>query len=217
MRRLRRLGLWAAHHPTFDCILFDFYGGVSSGRQVSYVSEVFGDPSGLPVPVAGRAVLQVRFAEARGRANNGTVTAPDRSVFPLPNVLTAVKSGDHEGVLSYGIGLARRESVRVSTATNPPRIVIDSDTHADFPTVEPFFVPVMRPVMTSSPAHGLMDRLFAGPTANERANGLRFLASQATGCTGLSISTGAVTRVQMLGGCSSGGATVSPPARSCRR
>jgi hypothetical protein len=216
-------GIRAAHHATFDRIVFDFYGGVPSSPQVTYVPELIGDGSGLPVPIAGRAILQVTFQGARGHKFDGTVTAPSRSVFPLPNVLTTVQSGDFEAVLSYGIGLAKRESYRVRTLSNPPRVVVDID--ADFPTVqrpvwffdqaaflandEPFFRPVSRPVMAGSPAHGLMDRLFAGPTAHERAGGLRFLDSRATGYTGLSISSGAVARVRLVGGCSSGGATVS--------
>jgi hypothetical protein len=53
-----------------------------------------------------------------------------------------------------------------------------------------------------------MDRLFAGPTANEHASGLRLLQSKATGFAGPSIAAG-VARVRLTGGCSSGGSTVS--------
>jgi hypothetical protein len=216
-------GIRAAHHGTFDRIVFDFYGGVPSSRQVSYVRTLVGDGSGLPVPIAGRAILQVRFEPARAHKNDATVTAPGRSAFPLPNVLTTVRSGDFEAVLTYGIGLAKRESYRIYTLSDPPRVVLD--IAADFPTVqrpvwffdqaafvandEPFFRSVRRPVVAGAPAHGLMDRLFAGPTAHERAAGLRLLASGASGYTGLSVSSGEVARLRLLGGCSSGGATVS--------
>jgi hypothetical protein len=217
-------GVRASHHPGFDRVVFDFYGGVPSSRQLAYVSRLIADPRGTEIPVAGRTILQVRFEAARGhKDSNGADTSPNRVVFPLPNVLTVVQSGDFEGVVTYGIGLAKRQSYRVSTLSNPPRVVVDIDTDfswtnrrvwlfdqaAFVANDEPFFRPVMRPVTTSSPAHGLLDRLFAGPTANERANGLRFLASGATDYTGLSISSGAVARVRLLGGCSSGGSTVS--------
>jgi hypothetical protein len=71
---------------------------------------------------------------------------------------------------------------------------------------EPFDVPVARPVLPLTPATGVMDRVFAGPTSAERARGLQFLASGATGYSHLSIS-GGIARVRLTGGCASGGST----------
>jgi hypothetical protein len=51
------VGIRAAHHPTFDRIVFDFSGGLPATREAAYVPELIGDGSGLPVPVAGRAIL----------------------------------------------------------------------------------------------------------------------------------------------------------------
>jgi hypothetical protein len=216
------VGIRAAHHPTFDRIVFDFDGGLPATREAAYVPELIGDPSGLPVPVAGRAILQVRFAQADSHDAGGNATAPDRIAFALPNVVTAVRSGDFEAVVTYGIGLASRQPFRLSTLTNPDRIVIDVD--AAFATVqrqvyfldadrfasgqEPFFVPVQRPVLSRTPATGVMDRLFAGPTPAEAARGLQFLASEATGFTNLGIDQ-RIARVQLTGGCSSGGSTAT--------
>jgi hypothetical protein len=73
---------------------------------------------------------------------------------------------------------------------------------------EPYFVPVSRPVLPLTPATGVMDRLFAGPLPSEEARGLRLLSSEATGFTALSIGN-RVARVQLTGGCSSQGSTVS--------
>ena len=216
------VGIRAAHHLTFDRIVFDFRGGLPAGRQVGYVPELIADGSGLPVPIAGRAILQVRFEQADAHDQNGAETAPGRVAFALPNVMTAVRSGDFEAVTTYGIGLAQREPFTVSTLRNPDRVVID--VGAAFRTVprqvwffdedafvagqEPFFVPVSRPVLPLSPATGVLDRLFAGPLPSEEAQGLRLLSSEATGFTGLSIGN-RVARVQLTGGCSSGGSTVS--------
>ena len=216
------VGIRAAHHPTFDRIVFDFRGGLPSGREVGYVPELIGDASGLPVPIAGRAVLQVRFEPADAHDQTGTETAPGRLAFPLPNVMTAVRSGDLEAVTTYGIGLARRESVTVSTLTDPDRVVVD--VGAAFRTVprqvyfldedafeagrEPFFVPVTRPVLPLSPATGVLDRLFAGPVPSESATGLRLLRSEATDFADLSIG-GAIARVRLVGGCDSQGSTVT--------
>src|SRR6476620_11851161 len=62
------VGIRAAHHPTFDRVVFDFAGGLPASRQLTWVTQLVGDASGLPVPVAGRAVLRVRFAAASAPA-----------------------------------------------------------------------------------------------------------------------------------------------------
>jgi len=62
-------------------------------------------------------------------------------------------------------------------------------------------------VIPPSTAFGALQRLFAGPTQAERAQGLRFVSSKATGFTNLRINGAGVARVQLTGGCSSGGST----------
>lgn len=216
------VGIRAAHHPGFDRVVFDFTGGLPSTRSVRYVSQLIADPSGLPIPVAGRAILSVTMFPTNAHTSTGRVTAPAKVAFALPNVMTVVRSGDFEAVTSYGIGLAKKETFTVFTLRNPSRLVID--IRAAFPTVlkkvwffnqkrylantEPFFTPVLRPVRPFTPATGVMDRIFAGPLPNEYAAGLRALRSRATGFTNLRISSG-VARVQLTGGCSSGGSTVT--------
>jgi hypothetical protein len=216
------IGIRAAHHPTFDRIVFDFRGGLPASHTAGYVPQLIGDPSGLPVPIAGRAILEVRLEPANAHDDAGNVTAPGRIAFGLPNIVTAVRAGDFEAVTTYGIGLAKRQPFRLFTLSKPDRVVIDVD--AAFPTVQrrvyffdsrrfaanqqPFYVPVLRPVLPLTPATGVMDGLFAGPTPAERARGLQFLASGATGFSNLSISR-QIARVRLTGGCSSGGSTES--------
>ena len=216
------VGIRAAHHPGLDRVVFDFAGGLPASRQVTYVNQLIGDGSGLPVPIAGRAILQVRLNPANAHDESGHSTAPRSIAFPLPNVMTAVRSGDFEAVTTYGIGLAKKQPFRVFTLTGPPRLVIDVD--AAFPTVnqkvfffdqprfgtnrEPFFTPVLRLVLPGTPATGVMDRLFAGPLPSETSAGLRLLRSEATGFTGLRIAD-RVAKVQLVGGCNSGGSTVT--------
>jgi hypothetical protein len=53
-----------------------------------------------------------------------------------------------------------------------------------------------------------MDRLFAGPLPGERAHGLRLLLSGAKDFADLSIEDG-IARVRLVGGCRSGGSTVT--------
>ena len=215
------VGIRAAHHADFDRVVFQFKGGVPADVRVRYVDRLIGDASGLPVRIAGRAVLQVRFELAKAHNASGA-TAPARKAFALPNVMTTVRSGDFESVTTYGLGLAKRTSFETFTLRDPARVVVD--VRAAFPTVnrkvffldqerfvdnvEPFFVPRMRPVRTAAPAVGVMDRLFAGVLPREYANGLRLVRSQAKGFAGLSIDDG-IARVRLTGGCNSGGSTVT--------
>lgn len=215
------VGIRAAHHPGFDRVVFEFRGGLPSSRRVRYVDHLLADASGLPVRIAGRAVLRVRFEAARAH-DAGGATAPGRTAFALPDVMTTVRAGDFESVTTYGIGLAKRTHVHVFTLAHPSRVVVD--IRAAFPTVNrkvwfldrnrflankrPFFTPRPRPVRPSTPGTGLMDRLFAGPLRAEKAGGLRFLRSGARGFSHLSITDG-VARVRLTGGCTSHGSTVT--------
>ncbi|MEZ5178035.1 MAG: GerMN domain-containing protein [Acidimicrobiales bacterium] len=70
----------------------------------------------------------------------------------------------------------------------------------------PYVQPVERTVDATEPAQGALDELFAGPTADERAAGLRLVASGATGVSSVRIEDG-TAHVQLAGGCSSGGST----------
>jgi len=215
-------GIRAAHHPGYDRVVFDFTGGLPTIRSVGYVSQLIADPSGQHVQIAGRAILKVTLRGANAHNSAGQSTAPARVAFALPNVMNVVRSGDFEAVTSYGIGLARRETVKVFTLRNPSRVVID--IRAAFPTVmkkvwlfnqgrylantQPFYTPVWRPVQPITPATGVMDRIFAGPLPAEYAAGLRSLLSRATGFSNLTVS-GGTARVRLTGGCSAGGSTVS--------
>ena len=123
---------------------------------------------------------------------------------------------------TYGVGLAKKTAFQVSTLQNPSRVVID--IRAAFPTVQrkvfffnrdnfvnnvdPFFTARLRPVRPDSPAIGVMDRLFAGPLASEKADGLQLLRSHAKGFADLVIANG-VARVRLTGGCNSDGSTVT--------
>jgi hypothetical protein len=211
----------AAHHPGFDRVVFDFEGGLPTDIRVRYVDELVGEFSGEPVPVAGRAVMMVRFEPAQAHTDS-VATVPNRRAFALPNVMTVVRAGDFEATTRFGLGLAKRTPFKVFTLRNPDRVVID--IRAAFRTAdrkvwffrpdrfvaatEPYFVPRMRPVRARAQAVGVMDRLFAGPLPREKANGLRLLRSRATGFTRLRIAN-RIARVQLTGGCSSGGSTVT--------
>jgi peptidoglycan hydrolase-like protein with peptidoglycan-binding domain len=117
-------------HKTFDRVVFDFDGPLP-GHRVEFVDQVIQDGSGEPVPLRGRAFLQVVMTPAAAHDDDGAPTFPG----PLPSVanLAALRdladAGDFEAVLTWGIGVAARTGFRVLRLTNPTRIAVDV-THA---------------------------------------------------------------------------------------
>jgi hypothetical protein len=209
----------AVHRDGVDRVVFVFDDDIPADVDVRFVDRLRGDGSGLPIRVAGRAILQVGLHLTR---TDRASSAPARRAFATPNVMTVVRSGLFEGWTTYGIGLARRTAVDVVRQPARDRIVVT--VGAGFRTVarqvffldedrfvanqEPFFVPRTRAVPVGSPATGVMDRLFAGPLDRERARGLRLVRSRATGFADLAVA-GGIARVRLRGGCSSGGSTVT--------
>ena len=211
----------AAHHAGYDELVFQFRGGVPATYSARYVSQVTGDASGLPVNVAGSALLQVRFTPAAGHNQKGIVSyGAARRTYALPELIQVVNSGAFESVLGFGVGLAQKAPFHLYAQPRLGRVVLD--VKAPFRTVPvrdyflnshrfaagraPYTEVVYRPVIPPATAFGAMQRLFAGPTQGELARGLKFVTSGATGFKILSIRDG-VARVQLLGKVSSGGST----------
>ncbi len=205
----------AAHHPGFDRLVFQFSGGLPIKRTVHYVPKVIADASGKVVPVSGSARMRVVFSAASVGKNL------NQRSFALPGLLQVVQAGNFESVVSYGVGVAKKEPVHLFTLTNPARVVIDLPT--PYPTVsaQVFLADprgfanggkpveaVTRPVIAPALALGVMQRLFAGPTPAEAAIGLTFVSSEATGFKNLTISD-QVARIQLTGGCDSHGSTLT--------
>jgi hypothetical protein len=212
-------GIRAAHHPGYDRLVFQFRGPVPAHHGVRYVDRVVG-PSGKPVHVVGSATLRVRFTPAAGHDAGGRTYGPAARTYPLPGIIQVVTAEDFEGVLTFAVGVARKEPFHLFTLTGPSRVVIDLRTPFRTVAVKDYFLDlhrfqngkppytrrVERPVIPPTVGFGALQRLFAGPTQAERADGLRFVASKATGFKDLRISDG-VARVQLTGGCGSGGST----------
>jgi hypothetical protein len=121
-----------ARHPAYDRVVFQFAGGMP-GYSVRYVTGVTADPSARPVPLPGRAYLQVVFRPASEIRQNPsgsppttrTYTGPSTLTPLLPTLLQVRAAGDFEGYLSFGIGVSGRAPVRAFTLTGPDRVVLD--------------------------------------------------------------------------------------------
>lgn len=127
------LAVRAASHPGYDRLVFEFGGTVAPTVRIRYVDEVRADPSDRVIPLLGSAFLEVAL-------DGGTLDTAPRESDPskaqrydgptrlTPN-LTLLKevavAGDFEGVLLFGVGLARPAGYRVETLTSPARVVID--------------------------------------------------------------------------------------------
>ncbi len=214
--------IWGAALVGFDRVVFEFDGPLPSQRDVSYVTEILGDASGLPVPIIGKALLSVSFSSATAHDEGGNIFTDERTTLGLPNVIQVVRSGDFEAVLSFGIGLAKKQQFNVFTLTNPSRVAIDiaapfrtiqtciffTDSHNFEIGQSPYVRAVLRPVIPPNVGARSLDWLFAGPTPSELAGGLTFVSSDATGFSSLTISNH-VARVRLLGGADSHGSTLT--------
>ena len=118
----------AGGHTGFDRVVFEFRGAVPEHR-VGYVDQLVQDGSGRPVSMAGAADLEVVFQGANAHRQDGSPTISPRRFSPgLTAVKEVVQAGDFEAVVTYGIGVDRKRPIKVSTLSNPSRLVIDVST-----------------------------------------------------------------------------------------
>ena len=111
-------------HATFDRFVIHIASGMS-GYDVRYVSRVVADPSGNPVPLQGSKRIRVVVHPARGHTTAGANLLPPTLTPLCPNLRQVKRAGDFEGVVSFGLGLARKTGFRVFRLTGPTRIVVD--------------------------------------------------------------------------------------------
>jgi hypothetical protein len=209
----------AAHHPGYDRLVLQFSGALPTATA-AWKPYIVNPETGSRVAVAGHAFALISMTPAQGHTDTGHVTLPRRVTFALPNLTQLVVTEDFEAHVSIGLGLQRHTALHVQRLTSPSRVVIDVTSAWPTTNVKDYFlhvpsftvgrVPyiraVNRPVAAGGVARQALERLFAGPTPAERAAGLTFLASGATGFSSLSISQG-VARVRLTGNCRGGGAT----------
>lgn len=120
-----RMGL----HPElggWERIVFEFAGANRPPAVVQYVDKAVSCGSGQTVTTQGTAILEVAITNAQAHDNAGKATIPNTLAGPGGTVINSgVSSCDFEGHVTWNFGLNGKHNFKVSTLTNPTRIVID--------------------------------------------------------------------------------------------
>ena len=119
------LGVTVGHHATFDRVTFRFSGTGVPSHSVSYVSTVVSDASGQPLSLLGNFKIHVVLHDIAS-TQAGAPAAFQGDIKPgFPQLREVKGAGDFEGVVSFGVGVTSRTTFRVSTLSNPSRLVLD--------------------------------------------------------------------------------------------
>lgn len=119
------------HHEGYDRVVWEFPGSGRPTYQVHYVDTPLGDGSGDPVPVRGDAFVEVLITTV-GVPAAGTPRPPDAPASALAGTVIAEAMAIYGGFEGYGqafIGVrGEQRPLRVTTLTNPTRLVVDVHT-----------------------------------------------------------------------------------------
>jgi hypothetical protein len=121
------LNIRVGRHAGYDRVVLDM-SGPAPGYRVGYVPSLAYDGSGNPVPLAGKAFLDIALEPASAHTGDTglNVFCCSRLFRPnLPTVKGVALTGDFEGIVSVGLALNRKAGFRVMTLSNPTRIVVD--------------------------------------------------------------------------------------------
>jgi hypothetical protein len=132
------LGVRAGRQACYDRLVIDLGAGrANAGFDVRYVSKVFTEGTGTPVPVSGGATIQIVVRAPAYRAD-GTVTyhpADSRHVVAVGGFATfrqVAYAGSFEGQTTFALGVRARLPMRVMVIAGPgtgQRLVIDVAHH----------------------------------------------------------------------------------------
>jgi hypothetical protein len=122
----------AGRHTCYDRLVLEFRGPVN-GYNVRYVKQVSQDGSGKPVPLAGRAALQVTVVAPAYDANGRPTYRPADpkhvvDVRGFASFRQVAWAGSYEGYTTLGVGVRRSLPFRVFILAGPgghSRLVVD--------------------------------------------------------------------------------------------
>ena len=115
-----------ATHDNFDRVVIDISGRIP-GYRIHYGKNFTYDGSGNPVPIHGRAGLQLSLfpAYAHDRQGHSVYDGP-KIARPRFDTLRALAfTGDYEGYVSFAFALNHRADYRIFRLHDPQRLVID--------------------------------------------------------------------------------------------
>jgi hypothetical protein len=118
-----RIGL----HPEqggWDRIVLEFDRGIPPA-EISYVDQAVACGSGEPVAVQGQAILSVRMTTAQAHNDAGNATTPRQLPGQGGVIQEALVYCDFEAHVDWAIGLRARNNFKITTLSNPPRLVVD--------------------------------------------------------------------------------------------
>ena len=119
-----------APHDGYDRIVFEFSSQIPSYDLTRQDSATFvRDASGQPVTLDGSVGIKLVF-----RNTDAASSVPTDAKPALTSVREIAQIGNFERVLSYGIGLASSQCVRVLELSGPARLVVDVATTASAST-----------------------------------------------------------------------------------
>ncbi len=109
-----------------DRIAFVFAGDAVPAFEIAPAGPPFTqDASGLPVAVPGASFLRVRFPFATGMETYAGPTALDGPEGQDGILVSLVRTGDFEAVMTWVAGTSAPACARVSTLSSPTRLVLD--------------------------------------------------------------------------------------------
>jgi hypothetical protein len=117
-----------AAHPGdgFDRIVFEYDDELPDQTRIRYENAAIRCGSGNEEPVAGSGTLIVRMTATQAHDEEGDVTVPD---LDIPGTGVAIREAvsicDFEGIVEWAVGIDGTRPFRVTTLSNPSRIVID--------------------------------------------------------------------------------------------
>jgi len=143
-----------APHDGYDRIVFQFSGQIPSYDLSRQDSATFvRDASGQPVTLDGTVGIKLVF-----RDTDAASSIPADAKPALTSVREIAQIGNVERVLSYGIGLASSQCVRVLELSGPARLVVDVATTASASTTAaPTPLPTVPPSATDLGAFSCLD------------------------------------------------------------
>ena len=114
-------------HVGYDRIVFQFENGIPAMDVKVGTPPFTHDPSGLPMPVAGKDFLVFLLRGGTGLAPDGRVTYDGPTDFTPgdPILVQLTQAGDFEAQSEWVAGLSQPACIRVFTLTGPDRLVID--------------------------------------------------------------------------------------------